>query len=233
MCSKSLLTINKLHFAYGKQPVFEGLSLALHANQLTGLLALNGQGKSTLLKLIAGVLPLSVSAVQYRLPDKRIGYMPERPLSFPELTVLDNIAYAARIHRLAETQLQQRVDEVIWQCRLQSVTGKLAGNLSKGFQQRLGLAMAIVHQPALLLLDEPTDGMDPEQLTEAWQLIAEQKTQAGILLSSHRLSEVAEHCDRVLIMHQGALCADLMLDDDAQRRLMKARIAHSTSAVSR
>ncbi len=214
-----LLKIDHLYFSYGREQLFEDLSLSLYEQQIVGLLGLNGQGKSTLLKLLGGVLalPAKIKTDAYRNFGGRhaaIGYMPERPLFYPELTVLDNVRFAAQLHGVDKSCLQQQVEQTLSGCRLQEKRRKAAGNLSKGYQQRLGLAMAIVHQPRLLLLDEPIDGMDPGQVRETHKLISELSAHTSLLISSHRVFEMTDLCHRVLILHEGCIRKDLLLGDD-------------------
>lgn len=218
----TLLEISGLRFSYGRQSLFDDFSLSLEDNQVVGLLGLNGQGKSTLLKLLAGVLPVSPSASRKVMAgDSRqpisIGYMPERPLFFPELTARDNVAFAAGLQGLGGDQLKRMVDDTVNRCRLDDRQQQLAGHLSKGYQQRLGLAMAIVHRPRLLLLDEPIDGMDPGQVRETHSLIRELSSAATILISSHRVFEINELCQRVLFLHGGKIRHDLSLADSQSR----------------
>jgi ABC-2 type transport system ATP-binding protein len=218
----TLLEINGLKFSYGRQSLFEDFSLSLKDNQVIGLLGLNGQGKSTLLKLLAGVLPVSPATTRKVMStDSRqplsIGYMPERPLFFPELTARDNVVFAAGLQGLAGDNISRMVDDSIRRCRLEDRQHQLAGHLSKGYQQRLGLAMAIVHRPRLLLLDEPIDGMDPGQVRETHALISELSSAATILISSHRVFEINELCQRVLFLHEGKIRHDLSLGDSQSR----------------
>jgi len=214
------LEIKDLQFSYNNKPVFSGLSLHLSENGIVGLLGLNGAGKSTLLKIIAGILPgndtqtycINESGSQ----DKLIGYLPERPLFYPELTVTENIRFVAELHAMSGDKLSNSTEHFLQQCQLSERRHQLAGNLSKGYQQRLGLAMAIVHQPDLLLLDEPTDGLDPQQIKETHQLIKTLAQQATIIISSHRLDEISRLCNRLLILHQGQFMHDAEITDELQ-----------------
>ena len=229
MSADKFLNIHNLSYAYGKQQVLDRLSVDLYPAQLTALLGLNGQGKSTLLRLIAGVLPSPLPAVNFTSNKPSIGYMPERPLSFPELSVIDNLRFAAQINRMNEADMAAALQQTLSDCHLQDKANKPAGSLSKGYQQRLGLAMAIVHGPQLILLDEPTDGMDPAQLQSTWQLIGRLAQNSCVVLSSHRISEVAEHCQRVLVMHQGQIRDQLMMDDAAARQSLAGRFHQITA----
>ena len=214
-----LLKIDSLSFSYPGQVMFEGLSLQLNSSQVVGLLGANGEGKSTLLKLLAGVLPKSAGVL--KVCDSEIapnaltiGYMPERPLFYPELSVQDNVSFVARLHKVDSFELQQRVAEIIDRCQLSEKKRTLAGTLSKGYQQRLGLAMAIVHKPLLILLDEPIDGMDPGQVRETHALIRELSEHSSLLISSQRVFEMTDVCDRVLFLKNGKIIQDRLTDGE-------------------
>ena len=211
------LAINNLSFSYAKKPVITGLSLNTSQAGIIGLLGLNGEGKSTLLKIIAGVLPTGENSIICHSDTagrlNPIGFLPERPLFYPELTVTENLAFAAQVQGVDQQALQQRISETLQLCQLTDRQAQLAGNLSKGYQQRLGLAMASVHQPRLLLLDEPTDGLDPQQIGETHQLIQSLAENATIIISSHRLDEISQLCQRLLILHHGKLVHDANICD--------------------
>ncbi|MGD2117103.1 MAG: ABC transporter ATP-binding protein [Chromatiales bacterium] len=208
----AVLEISDLRHAYAGKQVLDHISVRLQQQEIVGLLGLNGAGKSTLLKLLAGVLPRNIE--QIKLPSDSdsgqhaVGYLAERPMFYPELSVDENIAFTARLNGVPKHKLTQRLTEVKRDCQLEKFDNKLAGNLSKGYQQRLGLAMAIAHEPQLLLLDEPTDGLDPAQMTETHALIRRLANNCCILLSSHRLDEIRQLCSRFLILDQGKLQFD-------------------------
>lgn len=215
------LEINNLHFSYEQQAVIAGLSLKTSKPGIIGLLGLNGEGKSTLLKIIAGILPVAENSINCRTDQEKssnpIGFLPERPLFYPELSVTENIRFAARIQNADKAQTEQLVNHALQICQLAARQNQLAGNLSKGYQQRLGLAMATVHQPDLLLLDEPTDGLDPQQIAETHQLIRSLSQHSSIIISSHRLDEISQLCGRLLILHRGKLAHDADICDQHQR----------------
>lgn len=214
------LEIKDLNFSYNNKPVFNGLAFNLSENGIVGLLGLNGAGKSTLLKIIAGILPSDGAQIncisETNSQAKLIGYLPERPLFYPELTVTENILFIAESQKLYGDKLNNNIENTLQQCHLTERRHQLAGNLSKGYQQRLGLAMAIVHQPDLLLLDEPTDGLDPQQIKETHQLIKTFAQQATIIISSHRLDEISRLCNRILILHQGQFMHDAAISDEQE-----------------
>lgn len=234
------LVIRDLVYRYQQQAVLNGLNLKIDQPGLVALLGLNGAGKSTLLKLIAGVLPLNYQAVwlnttasqSAHAPTHLLGYQPERPLFYAELTVMENLLFAARLQLLPAAEQSSRIEQVLEQCHLQQRVRQLAGSLSKGYQQRLGLAMAIIHQPAVLLLDEPTDGMDPQQAAQTQVLMQQLATDSIVIVSSHRLEEVAQSCDRLLILHQGRLVHDTTIDADSQRQGLAQLFADLTGSVA-
>ena len=219
------LEISNLHFSYEKQPVITGLSLQISQAGIIGLLGLNGEGKSTLLKLLAGILPATDNSIHFSSASGNInpiGFLPERPLFYPELSVTENIHFAGQIQGIDSASISRHVDEAVQMCQLSEKYRQLAGNLSKGFQQRLGLAMAIVHQPELLLLDEPTDGLDPQQIAETHQLIRSLAERSTIIISSHRLDEISQLCDRLLVLHNGKFKHDADISDQQQRKNITA-----------
>ncbi len=211
------LEINNLHFSYQSKMVLSGLTLQITQPGIVGLLGLNGEGKSTLLKILAGIIPVagtSIACTEQSLENVNpTGYLPERPLFYPELNVYENIKFAAEIQGIRGQLLHRQIDQAMQHCHIAQNAKQLAGSLSKGFQQRLGLAMAIVHQPGLLLLDEPTDGLDPQQISETHQLIKSLAENTAILISSHRLDEISRLCNRLLILHQGKLQHDADVTD--------------------
>ena len=215
------LEINNLQFRYEKKPVISGLSLSTSQAGIIGLLGLNGEGKSTLLKIIAGILPTEENSISCTTSSSKslnpIGFLPERPLFYPELSISENIRFAAKLQGVPKSIIEEQVNHALQLWQLNERKNQLAGNLSKGFQQRLGLAMALVHQPQLLLLDEPTDGLDPRQISESHELIRSLATRSTVIISSHRLDEISQLCNRLLVLHQGKLVHDANIDGQSQR----------------
>jgi ABC-2 type transport system ATP-binding protein len=217
------LEIKNLHFAFNKSTVIDDLSFTADENGTIGLLGLNGEGKSTLLKIIAGILPAgnSVTFEAGVASDWHpVGYLPERPAFYPELSVNENMTFAASLNGISKHQQSPYIDEALKLTRLEDRQQQLAGSLSKGYQQRLGLAMAIAHKPELLLLDEPTDGLDPQQIQETHNLITSLAQDCCIIISSHRLDEIDRLCQRVAILHNGKIAHDVTIaDTDNQHNL--------------
>jgi ABC-2 type transport system ATP-binding protein len=194
--------------------VLRGAAFTLDAGQALGLLGVNGAGKSTLLRILAGVLAPDAGRVRIAGADlredpaaarTRVGWLPERAPLYPELTVAESLAFAARLRGLGGAAARAAVDRAIERCGLGEVRKRLCANLSRGFAQRAGLAQAIVHEPPVLLLDEPTAGLDPLQAQRFHELLASLKPGRAIVLSSHQLAEVQAGCDLAAVLHAGVL----------------------------
>lgn len=207
-----LLAAEDLVCRYGPHPALNGLSISLHRGCVTGLLGVNGAGKTTALHVLAGLripdggqLYLEGSPIPpgTRALRAQIGLLPHRPPLHAELTVTQAIAHAARLAGVPRGAVAEAVARTRARCDLDDVAHRRAGNLSQGYRQRLGLAQAIVHDPAVILLDEPTVGLDPRQLVQLRGLIRELGREHAVLLSSHALGEVQEACDEVVVLHQG------------------------------
>jgi ABC-2 type transport system ATP-binding protein len=200
---------------YGKQSAVEDLNFRLEEGQIVGFLGPNGAGKSTTLKMLLGLIQPSSGSVQIDGKDpqdqaialkKQIGYLAENNPLYPEMYVREFLEFIANIHQLENAQV--RIQEVIEWVGLQKEAHKKIQELSKGYQQRVGIALAIIHDPKILILDEPTSGLDPNQRDEIRDLIQSLRKNRIILFSSHILSEVEAICDRVLLIHQGKLVSD-------------------------
>lgn len=220
MSSLSLLCAQGISRRYGSRVAVAAVDLTLQRGEVLGLLGLNGAGKSTTLKILAGVLAPHTGQVSLnghslaRAPlaaKRHLGYLPEIPPLFSDATVDEYLAFCARLHEVPRARVAAMVDRAKSRCKLQAVGSRLIRNLSKGFQQRVGLAQALVHEPAVLILDEPTVGLDPAQIQEVRELIRMLSPQHAILLSTHLLSEAESVCSRVAILHQGRLVYDQRL----------------------
>ncbi len=207
--------------------VVSNLALDVPAGTALGLLGINGAGKSTLLRMLAGVLApdsgrITIAGLDLhedpRAARHLIGWLPERAPLYPELTVSEVLVFAARLRGLSRAPAQLAVARAIERCDLGEVRQRLCANLSRGFAQRVGLAQAIVHEPPVLLLDEPTAGLDPLQAQRLHSLLAELKHGRAIVLSSHQLAEVQASCDCAAILHEGTLDAPLAVGDGAALR---------------
>ena len=198
---------------FGTRTAVDGVSLELKRGEILGFLGPNGAGKTTTMQMLTGNLAPSMGAINICGVDlldhpvaakARIGYLPETPPLYRELKVREYVDLAARLHRVAKSKRGAAVDDAITRCGLAEVANKLIGTLSKGYQQRVGIAQAIVHQPDVVILDEPTVGLDPNQIREIRNLIRELGRDRSVILSTHILPEVETVCDRVQILHHGA-----------------------------
>jgi len=208
-----VLVLQKVSRVLAGRPVVCDLDLALAKGEVLGLLGVNGAGKSTTLRMIAGVLGPTTGCVRLdgkdlhehpELARRGIGYLPETPPLHPELTVAEFLVFCARLHGVASGSAKA-VDRAIERCGLGEVRRRLIGALSKGFRQRVGLAQAILHEPALIVLDEPASGLDPVQALKLRELVRGLGADHAVVLSTHVLPDVLACCDRVAILHEGIL----------------------------
>jgi gliding motility-associated transport system ATP-binding protein len=208
----ALIQANNLHRFYRDTHAVNDVSINLQKGEILGLLGPNGAGKSSCLQILCGVLAPSAGEIIINGDDlldkpnsakQNIGYLPDKPPLYVDFTVNEYLNYAARIRRVKKSRINSLRDQAIQQCGLENHCKRLIGNLSKGYQQRVGIAQAIIHQPQVIILDEPTVGLDPIQMIDIRKLILELGEQHGIILSTHILPEVQAVCDRVQIIHQG------------------------------
>ena len=221
MDAKSLIEVKDLHRWYGSKAAVRGVSFVLNPGEVLGFLGPNGAGKSTTMQIISGALAPSAGQVlvngldlfdQPKAAKAELGYLPERPPLHLDLTVDEYLRFCARLRRLRGPALKSALAEAKARCGLEGMGGRLIANLSKGFQQRVGLAQAIVHHPRVVILDEPTVGLDPIQIREIRCLIRELGDTRGVILSTHLLPEVQAVCNRVQIIHEGRLVLNEALD---------------------
>lgn len=207
-----LLNVRQLTRRYGSFTAVRDLDLSLERREILGFLGPNGAGKTTCLRMLTGNLAPHAGQVQvlgidlWREPLRakaHIGYLSEQPPLYLDQRVDEYLEYSARLHQVPRTQLASALKAVKRRCGLETVGRKLIRKLSKGYRQRVGIAQAILHRPDLIVLDEPTVGLDPVQIREIRDLIRELGQERGVLLSTHILPEVYSVCSRVLILHQG------------------------------
>ncbi len=212
MSSNTLIKATALNRFYGEYHAVKNFNLTLKKGEVLGLLGPNGAGKSTTMQMLTGnispssgeVLINGISLLENPKQAKRqIGYLPEQPPVYRDMTPLEFLTYCAGLHDIPQSKVASAVNDAVERCVLQSVTNKLIGNLSKGYQQRVGIAQAILHQPEVVILDEPTVGLDPIQITKIRQLIRELGKDHSVILSTHILPEVQAVCDRVQIINHG------------------------------
>ena len=212
MTDEILIEAKNLSRRYGPTVAVAGLDLTLKQGEILGLLGPNGAGKTTTMKMLAGCLAPSTGSIRINGVDLRddpkgakrhLGYLPEQPPVYPELTVDEYLDYCAGLHGIAGTQRAGAVASAKKDCGLADVGKRLVGNLSKGYQQRVGLAQAIIHRPPVVILDEPTVGLDPIQIREIRTLITQLGQSHSVILSSHILPEINAVCGRVMIIDRG------------------------------
>jgi ABC-2 type transport system ATP-binding protein len=217
MSASPLLQLLDVSRVLAGRAVVAELNLQLDRGHVLGLLGVNGAGKSTTLRMIAGVLAPSSGQVRIAGEDlceqpqtagRQLGYLPEQVPLYPELRVSEYLDFCANLHGLRGVAAARAVAAVTERCNLGDVRRRLLGNLSKGFQQRVGIAQAIVHDPALIVLDEPASGLDPVQAASIRALVRELGREHAVILSTHLLPDVQACCDRVAILHQGRLRHD-------------------------
>lgn len=211
-----MIEVHQLSKRYGTVQAVRDVSFQVGTGQVIGLLGPNGAGKTTIMKILTGYhYPTSGSALIDGLsveeyPEevkKRIGYLPENAPSYGDLSPLEYLSFVAEARAIPKDKRASRINQVMDQCSLQEVKNKPIETLSKGFRQRLGLAQAIIHDPAILILDEPTTGLDPNQILEIRALIRELGKSKTVILSTHILQEVEAVCSQVIIIHQGRIAA--------------------------
>lgn len=214
MSTEILIRVENLCRYYGEIRALDDVSFDIGKGEVLGFLGPNGAGKSTTMQIISGNLAPSAGRVIINGIDildrpkeakAHLGYLPEQPPVYRELTVDEYLRYCARINRIPAKQRRAAVEKAKERCGLTQVGSRLIGNLSKGYQQRAGIAQAIVHSPAVVILDEPTVGLDPIQIREIRKLIRELGGEHSVILSTHILPEVQTVCDRVQIINKGKL----------------------------
>lgn len=210
--SSSLINAQYLHRYYADTHAVNDVSIELKQGDILGLLGPNGAGKSTCMQMLCGVLAPSAGKIeingidlldQPNLAKQHIGYLPDKPPLYNELTVDEYLNYAARLRHTEKNKLNDYREQAKQRCGLSQHSKRLIGNLSKGYQQRVGIAQAIIHHPKIIILDEPTVGLDPIQMREIRSLITELGEHHGIILSTHVLPEVQAICTRVQVIQQG------------------------------
>lgn len=213
----SLIRVENLRRSYGPLRAVDDISFEVRRGEVLGFLGPNGAGKSTTMQIISGNLAPSAGRVfvngvdildQPRAAKAELGFLPEQPPLYRELTVDEYLWYCVRINHVPRERRAAAIARAKERCGLGEVGRRLIGNLSKGYQQRVGIAQAIVHAPAVVILDEPTVGLDPIQIREIRGLIRELGGEHSVILSTHILPEVQAVCDRVLIIHRGRLVFD-------------------------
>lgn len=201
---------------YGEQRALDNVSFEVKTGQIVGFLGPNGAGKSTMMKIITGFIPASSGKVFINSEEvgtddieirKKIGYLPENNPLYPEMYIREYLGFVASVYRMGEKK-KKAIDDIILVTGLTTEQNKKIGSLSKGYRQRVGLAQALIHSPEILILDEATTGLDPNQIVEIRNLIKEAGREKTVLLSTHIMQEVEAICDRIVIIDKGIVKAD-------------------------
>src|SRR6201997_101568 len=212
----SMITVNDLSKRYARNLAVDRISFEVQKGEIVGFLGPNGAGKTTTMRVLTCFLPPTSGTATVAGFDvleqplevkKRIGYLPETPPLYPEMDTEHFLTFVGRLKGLSGAQLRKQVDYVCERCAVADVKHKLLGKLSKGYRQRVGLAQAIIHNPDVLILDEPTAGLDPKQINETRDLIRSLAGDHTIILSTHILPEVEQTCEQVIIINKGKLVA--------------------------
>ena len=214
------ISINKVNKFYGKQQALTDVSFSLNKGEIVGFLGPNGAGKSTLMKIITCYLEqdsgkvrvCDLDTLEQNLKVKaKIGYLPEHNPLYTDMYIKEYLTFVGRIYKVQN--LNNRITEIIQQTGLTAEQSKKIGELSKGFKQRVGLAAALIHNPEILILDEPTTGLDPNQLVEIRNLIKEVGKDKTVLLSTHIMQEVDKMCNRIIIINKGKIVEDQLISN--------------------
>lgn len=222
-----MISLSGVTKRYGAATAVQDLSFTVNSGETLGLLGQNGAGKTTTLNIITGYLAPTNGDVrvgdydlltQPRQAKRLIGYLPEQPPLYDEMTVESYLRFVCRLRLVVEADIARHVRDIAAQTNLSDVLGRRVGNLSKGYRQRVGLAQALCGEPEVLVLDEPTVGLDPRQTAEFRDTLKKLSGGRTVIFSSHILSEVQALCDRVIILHHGRVACDQRLGDMSRRR---------------
>ena len=227
-----MIKVTQLTKRYGRTTAVDQISFEVAKGQIVGFLGPNGAGKTTTMRMLTCFLPPSSGTATVAGFDvleqsievkRRIGYLPETPPIYPEMETSEYLRFVGKLKGLSGADLEKRIDYVCGRCAIAEVKTKLLGRLSKGYRQRVGLAQAIIHNPDVLILDEPTAGLDPKQINETRDLIKDLAGEHTIILSTHILPEVEQTCEQVIIIDKGKLVAT----DSVRNLQARARGAES------
>ncbi len=238
MSNEILVSVKNFSRDYSHFCAVDDISFELRRGQVLGFLGPNGAGKSTTMQVIAGALAPTVGEItiaghdliEFPLKAKAaLGYLPENPPLYHEMLVDEYLSFCGQLHRIPRAKIANAVDRVIEQCSLGAVKHRLIANLSKGYQQRVGIAQAIIHTPSVVILDEPTIGLDPIQIQEIRELIRQLGQEHSVILSTHILSEVQMICSHVQIIHEGKLVLNTTIEglyDQMQSTCLQVGLRH-------
>jgi ABC-2 type transport system ATP-binding protein len=230
-----MIEVDRLSKRYGDRTAIDAVSFTAVPGQILGFLGPNGAGKTTTMRIITGYLPATAGTVRVAGFDvfeqsievrKRVGYLPENPPLYDDMTVVPYLRFTAKLRGMPRAHIPAAVERVVQACALGTVADRLLGHLSKGYRQRVGLAQALIHEPEVLILDEPTNGLDPGQIDEMLHFIKGLAPNRTIVLSTHILGQVLEVCEKVVIISDGRVVVEDLLAnltrgqrlDDAYKR---------------
>jgi len=239
-----VISVKNIIKSYGNLKALKGVSFQVKKGEILGFLGPNGAGKTTTMKILAGYMDADSGEIHVGDFDgctesikikKLIGYLPENNPLYPEMTVLDYLLYTADIYQISKSKQLSRIKEVTAQCGVSKKLHQKLGELSKGYKQRVGISAVLLHDPDVLILDEPTVGLDPNQIQEIRDLIKDLGNKKTIILCSHILSEVDATCDRILIINEGKIIAEgtpkEIRDKAEQKSILKLGIEGKKSVI--
>jgi len=230
-----MIEVRNITKSFGKVQALAGMTFTIKKGEIVGFLGRNGAGKTTLMRILTSYLPASSGQVTIDGKEvvrhsmnvrRKIGYLPETPPLYPDMTARAYLRFAANLKDVPAKEIGARVDKVLNECYLRNVAHKTIGTLSKGYQQRVGIAQAIINDPQILILDEPTNGLDPVQIGRMRELIRNLEAERTIIISTHILTEIEQIARRVLIIKDGLIVADdalenLLADGDRNQQTLE------------
>ena len=225
-----MIEVAKLSKRYGDRAAIRDVSFTAQTGQILGFLGPNGAGKTTTMRIITGFMPATSGTVRVDGFDvfeqssevrRRIGYLPENPPLYNDMAAVPYLRFAAKLKGMNRAAIEDAIERVLHTCGLTEVRHRLLGHLSKGFRQRVGLAQALIHDPPVLILDEPTIGLDPRQIIEIRSLIKTLRVQRTVVLSTHILPEVSQVCDKVVVINEGCVVLEDQLANLTRTRTLE------------
>src|SRR5579883_2153921 len=237
-----MIEVKDLSKTYGNFVAVSGISFKAESGQILGFLGPNGAGKTTTMRIITGYMPATSGTVLIDGLDifanslearRRIGYLPEIPPLYSDMRIEAYLRFVAKLRNVRRAALDNAVEHVMHVCGLTSMAGRICGQLSKGYRQRVGLAQALIHDPPVLVLDEPTIGLDPRQIIEIRSLIKSLGKNRTVVLSTHILPEVQQVCEKVVIINDGRVVVEDLLANLTRDRSLEQVFIQSISAEAR
>lgn len=225
-----MIEVKNLTKTYGSITAVDDLSFTVGTGEAAGFLGPNGAGKTTTMRILTGFMPATSGTVTVDGFDvfrdsfevrKRIGYLPETPPLYLEMTVRSYLRHVGKLKAIPSSEVKASADRVLEECGLDQVAGRLCGHLSKGYRQRVGLAQALIHRPSVLVLDEPTVGLDPAQIIDIRALIRGLAAERTVILSTHILPEVQQICQKVVMINRGRIVLDKTMADLTRERSLE------------